>query len=151
MAHRFSLTILVSFYLQSCKRLWKIRKWKNKNKNVSTSVFLLWDVPVTLKKTWRMGWKSITSPSPSSLSLSLSHTQTDRQTDRQTDTHTHTHRHTHTHTHRHTHTLNFLGSFFILKNFKHTLKNYLCDSYPQMSLFVRWNNNLKNTHFSVTW
>ncbi len=27
----------------------------------------------------------------------------------------------------------------------------LCDSYPQMSLFVRWNNNLKNTHFSVTW
>ena len=26
-----------------------------------------------------------------------------------------------------------------------------CDSYPQMSLFVRWNNNLKNTHFSVTW
>ncbi len=26
-----------------------------------------------------------------------------------------------------------------------------CDSYPQMSLFVRWNNNLKNTHFSITW
>ena len=28
---------------------------------------------------------------------------------------------------------------------------YECDSYPQMSLFVRRNNNLKNTHFSVTW
>jgi hypothetical protein len=37
---------------------------------------------------------------------------------------------------------------------KITLSSYLkryCDSYPQMSLFVRWNNNLKNTHFSVTW
>ncbi len=31
------------------------------------------------------------------------------------------------------------------------LENTYCDSYPQMSLFVRWNNNLKNTHFPVTW
>jgi hypothetical protein len=34
---------------------------------------------------------------------------------------------------------------------KNNIILYWCDSYPQMSLFVRWNNNLKNTHFSITW